>query len=237
MREGGKILASILNTLKEAAKPGIRKVELNELSEKLCKEYKVEPSFKGYGGFPASVCISINDEIVHGLPTEEMLNNGDLVKLDMGVKYKGFHTDSALTFVCGGEGTKEQKELIRTCEQSFYSGIELIKNGVQLGDISAEIQRVAEEKGYGVVRMLVGHGIGREVHEDPHIPNYGRKGTGPELKTGMTLAIEPMIIADGSVDVVLADDGWTYKSRTGALTAHYEHTVLVMDEGYEILTK
>ncbi len=236
MRQGGRILASILNRLKEASTPGIRKSEIDKLAADLCKQYAVKPSFKGYGGYPANVCISVNEEVVHGIPNEEVFLEGDLVSLDMGVFHKGYHTDSALSFVCGNEGDEAAQKLIKVCEQSLYSGIDRIKDGVRLGDISAKIQAVAEDHGYGVIRMLVGHGIGTEIHEDPQVPNYGTAGTGITLKTGMTIAIEPMITADGSIDVILGDDGWTYSSATGALCAHAEHTVLVTDDGYEILT-
>jgi methionyl aminopeptidase len=246
MRQGGKILAAILDRLQKAVKPGVPKSDIDDLAEALCHKYNVRPSFKSYGGYPASVCISVNEEVVHGIPTGETFKEGDLVSLDMGVEWQEFHTDSAVSFVCTAypksSRTAEEKnsvaeDLITVCEQSFCSGIDLIKNGVHLGDVSAKIQAVAESHGYGVIRMLVGHGIGREVHEDPHVPNYGTPGTGPILKTGMTIAIEPMITADGSIDVILGDDGWTYSSQTGALCAHYEHTVLVTDDGYEILTK
>jgi methionyl aminopeptidase len=245
MRKGGKILASILNELKTAAVPGVKKSDLDKLSIELCRKHKVEPSFSGYGGYPASVCISVNQEVVHGIPTDELLKEGDLVSLDMGVLYQGFHTDSAVSFVCthdsenksGAVSYKDKKKLIDVTEQSLYSGLKIIKDGIHLGDVSAKIQQVAEASGFGVIRMLVGHGIGTEVHEDPHVPNYGTPGTGPILKTGMTIAIEPMLTADGSIDVILSDDGWTYSSLTGALCSHYEHTVLVTDDGYEILTK
>jgi len=248
MRQGGKILANILVELRSRSVPGVTGKEIDALANRLCLKYKVKPSFKNYGGFPGSVCISLNDAVVHGIPNENPFKKGDLITLDIGVFYKGFHTDSAVTFVCGSFGgdddslltTREKKntqDLIKNCEQSLYSGIDLIKNGVHLGDISAKIQQIAEAAGYGVIRMLVGHGIGHEVHEDPHIPNFGTPGTGPILKTGMTLAIEPMFIEDGSVDVVLDDDGWTYRSKTGARTVHCEHTVLVTDGGYEILTR
>lgn len=236
MRQGGKILADILNILKEAAVPGTKKSDLDKLANDLCLKYKVEPSFKDYGGYPATVCISVNEEVVHGLPTDETLKAGDLVSLDMGVEHQGYHTDSAVSFVCGDVENKLAKDLIKITEQSLYSGIDMVKDGVHLGDVSARIQEIAEKHGYGVIRMLVGHGIGTEVHEDPHVPNYGTPGTGPVLKTGMTIAIEPMFTADGSIDVVLSDDGWTYSSHTGALCAHAEHTVLVTDDGYEILT-
>lgn len=239
MREGGKILASILNELRDSAKPGVTRAELDNLANRLCFKHGVKPAFKGYGGYPGSVCISLNEEVVHGLPNSDKLKEGDLVSLDMGVLHQGYNTDSAVSFVCGDNDNKDddREDLINVCEQSLYSGIDLIKDGVRLGDVSAKIQETVEARGYGVIRMLVGHGIGTEVHEDPHVPNYGTPGTGPMLKTGMTIAIEPMITADGSIDVVLSDDGWTYSSRTGALCAHYEHTVLVTDDGYEILTK
>lgn len=237
MRRGGSILASILDEIEEAARPGIKKSLLEKKADDLSRKYKVTPSFRGYGGYPSSICVSVNEEIVHGIPNNTSLKEGDLVKIDMGVNFAGFNTDSARSFICGKSHNRDAENLIKVCEQSFYSGVKLIKDGVHLGDISAEIQKIVEEAGYGVVRMLVGHGIGKDVHEDPQIPNYGTKGTGPILKSGMTLAIEPMIIADGSVDVVLSDDGWTYRSKTGALTAHYEHTVLVTDTGYEILTQ
>lgn len=237
MRQGGKVLAKILTELKEAVKPGISKTEIDNLSMSLTKKYGVKPSFKNYNGYPNSVCITTNDAVVHGLATQETFKEGDLVTLDMGVYYKNFHTDSAVSFVCGGKPDADKEKLIKTCEQSLYSGIELIKNGVHLGDVSAKIQQIAEKHGYGVIRMLVGHGIGRDLHEDPHIPNYGHSGSGAILKTGMTLAIEPMFIQDGTVDVILDDDGWTYRSLSGALTVHCEHTVLVTDDGYEILTQ
>ncbi len=243
MRSGGKVLANILKKIKESTTPGTKKSDLNKMAEDLCRQYKVKPSFKNYGGFPASICVSVNEEVVHSIPDDDLIKEGDLVSLDMGVLYQGFHTDSALSFICSelsGEDYKKkyskELKLINVCEQSLYSGIELIKNGVHLGDISNKIQGVVESRGFGVVRMLVGHGIGREVHEDPHVPNFGSANTGPILKTGMTIAVEPMVILDGSVDVILDEDGWTYKSASGALTAHFEHTVLVTDDGYEILT-
>lgn len=237
MRRGGKILAEILNRLKEAALPGVPKTELDKLARRLCEERKVKPSFLGYGGYPAAVCVSVNNEVVHGLPNETELKEGDLVSLDMGVKYEGFHTDSALSFVCGEIKDEEKERLIKTGEQCFYTGIDQIKNGVHLGDISSKIQVVAEKQRYGVIRMLVGHGIGREVHEEPHVPNYGEAGTGPILKTGMTLAIEPMLTASGNYEVILSEDGWTYITLDDSLATHFEHTVLVTDESCEVLTQ
>lgn len=237
MRQSGQILARILFELKGKCTPGTKRSELDDMAKRLCLKYHAKPSFLGYGGYPAALCVSLNNEVVHGIPNDSVINKGDLVSLDMGVLYAEYNTDSAVSFICGDEDNKDIEHLIRTAERAFYDGVSLIKDGVRLGDISAKIQEIAEREGYGVIRMLVGHGIGREVHEDPHIPNYGSKGTGPVLKTGMTIAIEPMITLDGSIDVVLEDDKWTYSTKTGALATHFEHTVLVTDEGYEILTE
>jgi methionyl aminopeptidase len=237
MRKGGQVLAAILKELKGRATVGTTRKELDDLARRLCLKYHVKPSFLGYGGYPAALCVSLNNEVVHGLPTDEKIKDGDLVSLDMGVEYEGFHTDSAVSFVSGESKNSQIHDLIATAEQSFYSGVDLIKNGVRLGDVSAKIQQTAESKGYGIIRMLVGHGIGKSVHEDPHVPNYGDPGTGPILKTGMTIAIEPMLTMDGSIDVVLSDDKWTYSTKNGAFATHFEHTVLVTDDGYEILTE
>lgn len=237
MRKGGQILAAILVELREKCLPGITKREVDELARRLCLKYHVKPAFLGYGGYPQACCVSLNNEVVHGLATDEVIKEGDLVSLDMGVEYEGFNTDSAVSFICGGAEKPEIEQLVRSAEQSFYSAVDLIKDGVRLGDVSAKIQQVAESKGYGVIRMLVGHGIGREVHEDPHVPNFGEPGTGPTLKTGMTIAIEPMLTMDGSIDVLLEDDKWTYSTKTGALATHFEHTILVTDNGCEILTE
>lgn len=237
MRQGGKILARILIELKKATNPGIKRVELDKLARRLCLKYHVKPSFLGYTGYPSAVCVSINQEVVHGLPDEKTINEGDLVSLDMGVEYAGFHTDSALSFVCGKVRDERAEKMIKTTEHCFYSAVDLIKNGVHLGDISAKIQEIAEADGYGVIRMLVGHGIGKEVHEDPHVPNWGTRGNGPVLETGMMIAIEPMITESGCYDVILSDDKWTYETKDGSRASHYEHTVLVTDEGCEILTE
>jgi methionyl aminopeptidase len=237
MRQGGKILARLLLELKGATKPGIKRSELDYLARRLCLKYHVKPSFLGYTGYPSAVCISTNAEVVHGLADERPIEEGDLVSLDMGIEYAGFHTDSALSFICKSSKNTTDDKIIKVVEHAFYSGVDLIKNGVHLGDISAKIQETAEREGYGVVRMLVGHGIGREVHEDPHVPNWGIQGTGPTLATGMVIAVEPMITESGCVDVVLSDDKWTYLTKDGSRAAHYEHTVLVTDDGYEILTQ
>jgi methionyl aminopeptidase len=235
MKQGGKILYKILQEVKAKVVPGITKKELDDLAKRLCLKYHVKPSFLGYNGYPAAICVSINNEVVHGLPSEQVIKVGDIVSLDMGVCYAGLHTDSALTFICGEENPGVQK-LINVCEASFLAGLSKVKNGARIGDVSSEIQKHAESYGYGVIRMLVGHGIGKEVHEEPHVPNYGSCGEGPVLKTGMTIAIEPMITASGETEVILGNDGWTYFTRDGSISAHYEHTVLVTDEGYEVLT-
>lgn len=236
MRQGGKILAQILVELKVKTVPGIKKSELESLAKRLCLKYHAEPSFLGYKGYPYALCISLNEEVVHGSPDQSKVKAGDLVSLDMGVKYAGFHTDAGLSFVCGDEYDYKAEKMIKTAERALFSACDLIRDGVQLGDISAKIQEIAEREGYGVVRMLVGHGIGREVHEEPAVPNYGVPGTGPTLKTGMTLAIEPML-TEGDYDVVLSDDKWTYMTCDGSRATYFEHTVLVTDTGHEILTK
>jgi methionyl aminopeptidase len=237
MRRGGQILAKILIELKNRCIPGVTKKELDELARRLCLKHHVKPSFLGYGGYPAALCVSVNNEVVHGLPTDTIINKGDLVSLDMGVEYEGFHTDSALTLICGNIQNPEAEKLIKTAERCFFAGADLVRDGIRLGDISSKVQEIAEKEGFGVIKMLVGHGIGREVHEDPHVPNYGEPGTGPILKTGMTIAIEPMLTMDGSVVVILSDDKWTYVTKTGALATHFEHTILVTDDGCEILTE
>lgn len=237
MRQGGQILAKILAELRKKCVPGVTRKELDDLARRLCLKYHAKPSFLGYGGYPSALCVSLNTEVVHGLPIESVINEGDLVSLDMGVFYAGFHTDAAISFVCGNKNDDRAEKLIKTAERAFFAGVDVIKDGVKLGDVSAAIQREAEREGYGVIRMLVGHGIGKEVHEDPHVPNYGESGTGPVLKTGMTIAIEPMLTEDGTVDVILSDDKWTYSTKSGARATHYEHTVLVTDNSAEILTE
>lgn len=236
MRQGGKILAQILVELKAKTVPGGKRSDLESLAKRLCLKYHAEPSFLGYNGYPNALCVSLNNEVVHGLPVESKICSGDLVSLDMGVFYAGFHTDAAISFICGNEPNPKAQKLIKTAEKAFFSACDLIHDGVRLGDISAKIQEVSERDGFGVVRMLVGHGIGREVHEEPPVPNYGTPETGPTLKTGMTLAIEPMI-TEGGYDVILSDDKWTYVTRDGSRATHFEHTVLVTDQGCEILTQ
>lgn len=236
MRQGGQILAQILNELTAKVAPGIKTKDLDQLARRLCLKFHVQPSFLDYGGYPNAACISLNNEVVHGLASDRVIEEGDLVSIDMGVIYAGMNTDSARTVIAGKVKESRDEQLVKACEQSFYSACDLIKDGVRLGDISARVQEVAERNGFGVVRMLVGHGIGEKLHEAPPIPNYGQKGDGPILKAGMTLAIEPML-TEGDWEVFLDNDGWTYKTADGGNASHFEHTVLVTKDGFEILTE
>jgi methionyl aminopeptidase len=241
LREGGKQLASVLYQVAEKAKPGIATIELDELAEKLIKKAGCEPSFKNYKTkedkipYPASLCVSVNDEIVHGIPSRDrILKEGDIVGLDLGMKYKNLYTDMAIT-VPIGKINKQAKKLIETAEKSLAEGIRIIKEGNYIGDIGFAIQKYVEKKGFSVVRKLVGHGVGHKAHEDPEIPNFGKKGTREILKSGMVLALEPMITA-GSPDIVLDSDNWTWKTKDGSSAAHFEHTVAVTKNGAEIIT-
>jgi methionyl aminopeptidase len=242
LREGGKRLASILHEVAEKAKSGIATIELDELAEKLIRDNGGEPSFKNYKTsqdkipYPASLCVSLNDEIVHGIPKRErILREGDIVSLDLGMKYKNLYTDMAIT-VGVGKITKEAKKLIEVAEKSLVGGIRVSKEGNCIGDIGFSIQKYVEGKGFNVVRKLVGHGVGYKAHEEPEIPNFGKKGTRETLKSGMVLALEPMITA-GSPDIILDKDSWTWKTKDGSLSSHFEHTIVVTKKGGEILTK
>jgi methionyl aminopeptidase len=234
MEEGGQVLASILTELKEAARPGAMTQQLDELAKRLCLKNRVKPSFLGYEGYPAAVCVSINDEVVHGIPNKRVIKEGDMISLDLGVYYKGYHTDAAITFPVG-KVSKEAQKLMEVTEKALYFGIEEARAGHRIGDIGAEIQSYVEENGFNVVRALVGHGVGEKLHQDPLIPNYGQRGTGPLIKEGMTLAIEPMVSA-GGYDVSLAGDNWTYRTSDGSLVAHFEHTVYISANGPVVLT-
>ena len=226
MREAGKILARVHGALKEAIKPGISTYDVDRLGEKLIRSYGCIPSFKNYNGYPAAICVSVNDEVVHGIPNRRhILQDGDIVSLDAGLIYKGYHSDAARTHAVG-EVSKEAKKLMEVTRQSFFEGIKFAKAGNHLNDISSAIQAYAERFGYGVVRDLVGHGIGSHLHEDPEIPNYKQKRRGILLRPGMTLAIEPMI-NEGRCDVVWLDDDWTVVTEDGSLSAHYENTILI----------
>ncbi|MBU1178320.1 type I methionyl aminopeptidase [Patescibacteria group bacterium] len=235
IRAGGQRLAAIMEKLKTAAVSGITTKEIDDLAGQLARQQQAQPSFLGYNGFPANICISVNEEIVHGLPGEKKLHTGDIVGLDFGLLYQGFFTDMAVTVGIGQVDSVASKLMASTAE-SLQLGIKQIKPGNHIGDISAAVGRHAESGGYGIIRNLTGHGVGRKVHEPPQIPNFGNPGDGPELKVGMVLAIEPMLSL-GDHTTELATDGWTFKMKDGSLSAHFEHTVVVTEEGHEILTK
>ena len=234
MRQAGALTARTLELLKGEIRPGITTNQLNSIAEDFIKSQGAVPSFKNYRGYPKSICASINSVVVHGIPDGTVLREGDIISIDIGVQYKGFHGDAARTFGVG-DISDEAKRLIETTEKCFFDAVGLVRDGVRLGDISSEIQAIAEGQGYGVVRELVGHGIGAALHEEPDVPNYGKKGKGIRLSSGMTIAIEPMINA-GTHEVVMDDDGWTVRTLDDSLSAHYENTIAVTEEGYEILT-
>lgn len=235
MREACRLTRETLLVLKEAVKPGVTTKELDQIAYNFIKSQGAIPAFKNYGGFPASVCTSINSVVVHGIPSNNVvLKEGDIISLDVGVKYKGFNGDSARTFPVG-KVKPEVKRLIKVTEESFFEGIKGLKAGAFVGDIGHRIQTYVEKHGYTIVRELVGHGIGRTVHEDPQVPNYGREGSGPRLNAGVTIAIEPMVNM-GERNVVFLSDGWTCQTRDGLPSAHYENTVLITETGVEILT-
>ena len=234
MRQAGKMTAMVLETLKEKVAVGMKTKELDMIAEKELKKLGAKPSFKGYNGFPASVCVSINDEIVHGIPGERVIKNGDIVSLDFGVIYDGFQGDAART-VIAGDATTKVKKLLDATEGALGAGIDAARPGNRLGDVSVAIQQYAESRGYSVVREYTGHGIGRDMHEDPQIPNFGRPGEGPELVKGMTIAIEPMINMGGWRTRV-GKDHWVVLTEDGSLSAHFENTIAITDDKPEVLT-
>ncbi len=234
MRQAGRIVAVVLKMLIKQVKPGIKTKELDIIAAREVERLGATPSFKGYHGFPAAVCVSINDEIVHGIPGGRVLREGDIVSLDFGAIFNGFQGDAAVT-VGVGEITPEAKQLIETTEGSLEAGIAAAHSGAKLGDISAAIQDYAESRGYSVVREYTGHGIGREMHEEPQIPNFGLCGTGPVLKRGMTLALEPMVNT-GDWHTRLGNDHWTVLTADGGFSAHFEHTIAITDAEPEVLT-
>lgn len=242
MREGGRRHARILRLIKEYTKPGMTTREVDEYAEKLVREGDDIPSFKNYRPrgartpFPGSICISVNDEIVHGLPGDRILEEGDVVSVDLGLTHNKLVTDSAITFVVGNEPTGRVKELLEFTERALWAGINAAKLGGHVGDISAAIEEVQIAHKFGNVRELGGHGVGHGVHEDPYVPNYGRKGTGPKLQKGMVLAIEPMFLLDGKEDIRQMPDGWTIITHSGAIAAHFEHTIAFTENGVEVLT-
>lgn len=234
MREANQIVARVLSSIREQIAPGITTAYLDKLSEEMILSSNAAPAFKGYRGFPNALCISINEEVVHGIPSNRKLVNGDIVSCDVGVKYKGFYGDAAYTF---GVGTipSEVQNLLKTTEESLYEGIQKAVEGNRLYDIGHAVQTHVEKAGYSVVKVFVGHGIGRNLHEDPQIPNYGKPGRGIRLRDGMVLAIEPMVNM-GSEEIDILHDGWTAVTKDGSLSAHFEHSIVVRKDKPEILS-
>lgn len=234
MKHAGHINYLTHEEVKKHIKAGITTKELDKIAYDFIIKNECIPSFLNYEGYPASICISLNDTVVHGIPGNTKVKNGDIISIDVGVGYKGYHSDAARTYVVGNVN-KEVEDLVKYTEESLYKGLSVIKEGARIGDIGAAVTSVANEHNYGVVRELVGHGVGTNVHEDPDVPNYGKPNTGLVLKAGMVLAVEPMLNL-GRRHVYLCDDDWTIKTDDGKQSAHFEHTVLVTKDGYEILT-
>lgn len=235
MKEGGKILAQALKSLEKLVRPGIATKELDKAAEAFILSKGAKPAFKGYAGFPYALCVSVNENIVHGFPSDYILKEGDVVGLDLGVYYKGFNTDMAIT-VAVGNTSFEAKRLINAAKKSLRLGIKKVKIGNTIGDIGNTIERFVGDQGFGVVKDLCGHGIGREVHEDPRVPNYGKRGAGEKLVEGMVICIEPMITI-GSANLKKSDDGYGYAAKDNSMTAHFEHTIAITKKGPVILTE
>ncbi len=235
MRKACKITKEALELIEKSVKPGISTKQLDKIAYDFIKSQGGTPNFLNYNGFPGSICASVNDEVVHGIPEKQtILKEGDIISIDMGTLLDGWHSDAARTFAVG-KISDEAQRLIDVTRQSFFEGVKHIKHGARLGDISAAIQEYVEKNGYSVVRDLVGHGIGQNLHEDPNVPNFGHYGKGVKLAAGMTLAIEPMV-NEGRYEVEVLDNDWTVVTADGSLSAHYENTVLITKDGYEILT-
>ncbi len=234
IREANQIVARILGELADKVRPGITTLELDTYAEKRCRELGAQPAFKGYRGFPASLCTSLNEEIVHGIPSKRKLKDGDILSIDFGTILDGFYGDAAVTFPVGTI-TPEAQRLVAAAKESFYRGIEKAVPGNRIGDISASVQAYVESQGFSVIRNFVGHGIGFSLHEEPQVPNFGLAGHGPKIKSGMVLAIEPMIAA-GDWDVDVLEDNWTAVTRDRSLSAHHEHTIAVTEDGPRVLS-
>lgn len=235
MRYAGNVAYELLNLLEDVIKEGVTTKQLDEFAEKFIRSKDCTPACKGYEGFPSSICTSINDEVVHGIPSNKrVLKNGDIITIDLVVEYKGFMADTARTYTVG-QVSKEVSDLLENTKSALYKGLSIIKPGIILNDICKNIESVANEHGYGVIRELTGHGIGIEMHEDPDIPNYSNNSSNLVLKPGMTLAIEPMFSLH-SRKVWMLEDGWTIVTRDSSPSAHFEHTIVVTKDGYEILT-
>ena len=235
MKEAGKVVGLVFKKLETSIHPGMSTLDIDEIVEKTMLENDCIPSEKGYYGYPASACVSVNETLLHGIPSKKIIiKEGDIVSVDIVANYHGYHADACRTFKVGTI-TERASRLVDITKASFFEAVKLVKPGVHLGDISHRIQEFIESSGYNVVREFTGHGIGSHMHEDPNIPNYGKMGTGIILQEGMALAIEPMVL-EGRKDVRTLGDGWTVKSKDGKLTAHYENTVIVTKDGYEIIT-
>ena len=234
LKQAGHIVYMTHQYLKPYIKPGIKTIELEHLAESFIRKNNATPSFKGYEGFPYTLCISINDEVVHGFPSERKLKEGDIISIDIGACYKGYHGDSAWTYPVG-KISKENEYLLEHTKKALYEGIKQAKVGARIGDISHAIEEYATLHNLGVVKELVGHGVGTTVHEAPDVPNYGKANTGPKIKEGLVIAIEPMLTL-GSPDIFIEDNDWTIVTEDGSLSAHFEHTIAITADGVEILT-
>lgn len=237
MREAGRLLATVLATLTEAVRPGMTTMDLNDLAKRELRGTGGIPTFLGMYGFPEVLCVSVNDEVVHGIPSaKRVIKDGDIVSMDFGVTYDGMITDAARSVFVGQGADRKKQILVRDTEAALQAGISVLKDGVLVGDIANAIETVLKQKNYGIVRDMVGHGVGHELHEEPNIPNYGKKGSGPKLAAGMTIAIEPMATL-GDFRVYIDVDGWTVRTNDRSWAAHFEDTVLITKTGYEVLTR
>jgi methionyl aminopeptidase len=237
MRESGRMLAAVLDVLKSAVEPGMSTKDVANIAKRELEALGGRPAFLGYQGFPDVICISVNDEVVHGIPrADKIIQNGDIVGLDFGVNWKGMITDSAISVIAGTPRSQEHAKLLAYTERAMMEGIAAVHDRVRAGDIGAAVEAVLKKQGYGIVRDLVGHGVGHQLHEDPNIPNYGRPNTGPWLEAGMTIAIEPMATL-GTDRVTVDRDNWTIRTADGSMSAHFEHSVLILEDGAEILTQ
>ena len=237
MRDGGKILAAIFKELRERAVPGVSELELDQWVEEQILAHGAEVTYKTPEvKFPNTICISVNDAITHGIPTDYMLQKGDVIGFDLVLTYRKMKVDAAFTMVVGQEPTGRVKHLLEATERALYAGIDAVKGPTRVGDISAAVQKVLDDAGIGIIRQLVGHGVGHQMHEAPEVPNYGVKGSGPLLRPGDTIAVEPLTSL-GSEQIILEDDGWTLSTRDGSIAAQFEHTILITEDGAEILTK
>jgi methionyl aminopeptidase len=235
MRRAGRVVAATIERLQEAVRPGVTTAQLDRLAEEAIRSAGATPSFKGYRGFPGSICTSVNEQVVHGIPGSRVLRAGDLLSLDVGAIWDGYHADSAISMFVGEPPSAEAEKLVRVTEESLEAGIGQIRPGGRLSDISHAVQETAEGAGFSVVREYVGHGIGRSLHEDPQIPNFGPPGRGPELRAGLVVAVEPMVNLGGWQTRVLADQ-WTVVTADASLSAHFEHTIALGEDGAEVLT-